>query len=109
MLQRPQERQQVGLLLFGKAYCKTLVVKIDHGFEVFREPVVEIWGTRGKPAEDWAFEATDIFPLPRDQRASRISGDLDLPRGLVAKCVKRHVRSAPLRIGEPKVQRGGNE
>ena len=79
MLQRPQERQQVGFLLFGKAYCKTLVVKIDHGFEVFREPVVEIGARAASPREDWAFEATDVFPLPCDQRASRISGDLDLP------------------------------
>ena len=109
MLQRPQERQQVGLLLFGKAYCKTPVVKIDDGLEIFREPVVEIRGTRGQPAEDWAFEAADVFPLPRDQRASRISGDLDLPRGLVAQRVERHVRSAPLSIGEPDVQRGGDE
>ena len=95
--------------MFGKADCKTLVIKIDHGFEVFREPVVEIGGTRGQPAEDWAFEATDVFPLPCDQRASRISGDLDLPRDLVAQRVERQVRSAPLNIGKPRFSGAATE
>jgi hypothetical protein len=30
------------------------------------------------------FSMADVFPMPHDQPASRITGELDLPRGLVA-------------------------
>jgi hypothetical protein len=49
--------QQGGLLLLGEAYSKTLIVKINDGLEIFGKPVVEIRGTRGKRANDGAFEA----------------------------------------------------
>jgi hypothetical protein len=58
--------------LFVKADGKTLIEKIDHGPQIFRETIVELRGTRGQSTQDWVFEAGDVFSLPCDQRVSRI-------------------------------------
>ena len=63
-LQCLQERQQVGFLLFGKAYAKALVVKIDHGLEVFRKPIVEVRARAASPRRIGPLKRPMSFHFP---------------------------------------------
>ena len=66
VLQRTQERHQVGLFLRRELHGETDAVKVDHPLERSCRAVMEIRRTRGQPSKDRSFDLADVRPFSRD-------------------------------------------
>src|SRR5260221_10605044 len=74
ILQRFQERDEVGLLPRGQADVEASVVEIDRLLERGRRAVVKIRRPSRECAEDRALELADVSPSAGHHRATRIGG-----------------------------------
>ena len=90
-LQAPEERDEVGLLLFAEPERKAPVVEIHDVAQRGGRTVVEVRRPTGEPTQDRSFEASDVLPATGDHRPPRVGDDLDLARRPVAERVDRHV------------------
>src|SRR5205807_664707 len=89
-LQAPEERDEVGLLLFAEPERKAPVVEIHDVAQRGGRTVVEVRRPTGEPTQDRSFEASDVLPATGDHRPPRVGDDLDLARRPVAERVDRH-------------------
>src|SRR5258705_11199578 len=120
-LQRPQESNQVRLLLIRQAQPEADIVEVDRVEECRGRAVVEVRGATGEAAQDGTLEAADVLPFAGDECPARVGHVLDVAGRLVAQPVGRHVadgKAEPVmytvtacgngdgRIGDPNIQRG---
>src|SRR5712664_2825732 len=76
-LQRPQESNQVRLLLIRKAKPEADIVEVDRVEERGGRAVVEVRRPAGESAQDRALEAGDILPFAGDEGSPGVGHDFD--------------------------------
>src|SRR5919109_158765 len=70
--ERPEEGDEVRLLLVSESDVEPHVVEVDDGLQRGRRAVVEIRRAAGEPAEDGALKLPDVLPLPGDERQAEV-------------------------------------
>src|SRR5262245_7991696 len=91
-LQRPQERDEIRLLLVREPQTESHVVEVDRIEQRRRRPVVKVRRAPGEPTQHRPLESADVLPFPRDERTARVRHDLGFEWfRLVSQGVDRHI------------------
>ncbi len=107
-LQRPQEGDEILLLLRAQVEVEARVVEVDGVQQRCGRTIVEVGRARGQTAKDRTFELPDVGTLSGDEGASWVGGLNRLRRvgqgpGGADQGVERLVRRSPGGVGDPDV------